>query len=115
MVHGDVSAVRELGPVDLIAANHVLYFWPEPEQVLITMRECLRPGGLLALGYQLRRDMPRMAQKQFPREGFRLYDSERAVEVLLEAAGFEEITHRVKGPADRAEGRLSLAATGPAS
>ena len=115
LVHGDVSAVRELGPVDLIAANHVLYFWPEPEQVLITMRECLRPGGLLALGYQLRRDMPRMAQKQFPREGFRLYDSEREVEALLEAAGFEEIAHRVKGPADRAEGRLSLAATAPAS
>jgi hypothetical protein len=29
--------------------------------------------------------MPGMAQKQFPREGFRLYDSEREVEALLEA------------------------------
>jgi SAM-dependent methyltransferase len=111
LVHGDVSAVRDLAPVDLVVANHVLYFWRDPEQVFTTIRGCLGPGGSLALGYQLRQNMPGLAQKQFPRQGFRLYDSEREVEVLLETAGFVEIAHHVRGSADRVEGRLSLAAT----
>jgi trans-aconitate methyltransferase len=111
LVHGDVSAARDLAPVDLVAANHVLYFWREPEQVLSIIRECLGPAGSIALGYQLRQNMPGMAQKQFPRVGFRLYDSEREVEALLEGAGFVGISHYFKGPADRVEGRLSLAAT----
>jgi len=111
LVHGDVSAARDLAPVDLVAANHVLYFWREPEQVLATIRECLGPAGSIGLGYQLRQSMPGLAQKQFPREGFRLYDSEREVEAFLEVAGFVEISYYVKGPADRVEGQLSLAAT----
>jgi trans-aconitate methyltransferase len=110
LVHGDVAALPALAPVDLVAANHVLYFWREPEQVLTTIRGCLAPGGWVALGYQLRRDMPRLAQTRFPREGFRLYDADGEVEALLAAAGFGGIAHAVKGPADRAEGRLSLAA-----
>ena len=111
LVQGDVSAVRDLASVDLVAANHVLYFWRDPQQVLTTIRECLGPGGSIAVGYQLRQNMPGFAQKQFPREGFRLYDSEREVEALLEAAGFLGISHHVKGPADRVEGWLGLAAT----
>jgi hypothetical protein len=50
--------VQDLAPVDLVAANHVLYFWREPEQVLSMIRECLVPGGSIALGYQLRQNMP---------------------------------------------------------
>jgi trans-aconitate methyltransferase len=110
LVHGDVSALPALAPVDLVAANHVLYFWREPERVLTTIRGCLGPDGWVALGYQLRGDMPRMAQARFPREGFRLYDSEHEVEALLAGAGFAEIAHCLMGPADRAGGRLSLAA-----
>jgi SAM-dependent methyltransferase len=109
LVHGDVSAVRDLAPVDLIAANHVLYFWRDPKRVLTTLRECLGPDGWLALGYQLRQNMPSMAQKQFPREGFRLYDSEREVEMLLAAAGFVGMVHYIKGSAHRVAGQLSLA------
>lgn len=110
LVNGDVSDARDLAPLDRVAANHVLYFWRDPEQALSTIRECIGPTGWIALGYQLRQNMPGMAQKQFPREGFRLYDSEREVEALLEAAGFVQISHSVKGSADHVEGRLSLAA-----
>jgi trans-aconitate methyltransferase len=113
LVKGDVSVARDLAPVDLVAANHVLYFWRDPEQELSMIREYLGPGGSIALGYQLRQNMPGVAQKQFPREGFRLYDSEREVEALLEATGFVRISHYIKGSADRVEGRLSLAATTP--
>lgn len=111
LVHGDVLAVTDLAPIDLIAANHVLYFWSDPEAVLTTIRTCLAPDGSLALGYQLRQSMPRMTQKQFLNEGFRLYDSERDVEALLEAAGFVTITHHLKGSAEAPEGWLSVAAT----
>jgi len=111
LVRGDVGAARDLAPVDLVAANHVLYFWREPEHVLSMVQECLGPGGSIALGYQLRRNMPTMAQKQFPREGFRLYDSEPEVAALLEGAGFVGITHYVEGSADRVEGRLILGET----
>jgi trans-aconitate methyltransferase len=109
LVLGDVSAMRSLPLIDLVAANHVLYFWSEPAQVLATIRDCLCPGGMIALGYQLRQSMPGLAQKQFPREGFRLYDSEREVEALLESAGFTGVSHALKGSADRMEGRLSMA------
>jgi SAM-dependent methyltransferase len=111
LVHGDVSVVRNLAPVDLVAANHVLYFWRDPEQVFTTIRGSLGRGGSFALGYQLRQNMPGPAQKQFPREGFRLYDSVREVEVLLDTAGFVAIAHHARGSAGRVEGRLSLAAT----
>jgi SAM-dependent methyltransferase len=115
VLHGDVSALRDLAPVDLVLANHVLYFWSDPEQVLTTIRECLAPGGSIALGYQLRQNMPGMAQQQFPRAGFRLYDSEREVEALLEVAAFVGISHHIKGSADRVEGRLTLGADQPRS
>lgn len=111
LVHGDVSAVRDLAPIDLVAANHVLYFWPKPDEVFTSLRSCLAPGGSLALGYQLRRQMPRLAQRQFPREGFRLYESEAEIEALLAAAGFVDMFHLVKGPTERVEGRLTLAST----
>src|SRR6266508_2628574 len=87
LVHGEISALRELAPVDLVAANHVLYFWRDPEQVFTTLRACLGAEGSVAICYQLRHDMPRLAQQQFPRAGFRLYDSEAEVEALLHAAG----------------------------
>jgi hypothetical protein len=34
LVKGHVSVARDLAPVDLLAADHVLYFWRDPEQVL---------------------------------------------------------------------------------
>jgi hypothetical protein len=57
--------------------------------------------------------MPPMSQKQFPRQGFRLYDSEEEVDSLLRSAGFARVVQSVKGSPDRPEGRLALAATAP--
>jgi hypothetical protein len=98
-----------LGPIDIVFANHVLYFWHEPVKELQRLGQVVRSGGLVALGYQLKGNMPSMAQTQFPRLGHILYDTEGDVESLFRDAGFETITNLVKGSTERPEGRLTVA------
>ncbi len=86
-----------------------MYFWRQPAEELTAVRGCLRPGGLLALGYQLRQDMPPMAQKHFPRQGDLLYESDDQVARLLRSAGFPAISHQIKGPPAAPQGRVALA------
>jgi SAM-dependent methyltransferase len=109
LIEGSTPALGGLAPVDIVMANHVLYFWHDPEAELRQVRACLRPGGLLAVGYQLRKDMPPMAQRRFPPEGHLLYDADDDVARLARSAGFSSVTHRVKGPAEAPEGRVMLA------
>lgn len=111
LVHGDSSSLESLGPVDMIFANHVLYFWREPVSELQRLRRALGPGGIAALGYQLRENMPSMAQTQFPRLGHTVYETEGDVEALFRAAGFGSVDHRLKGSSERPEGRLTFALT----
>ncbi len=109
LVHGDASAAQRFAPLDLIVAVHVLYFWPDPVHELTRLRTALAPNGTLALGYQLRRYMPQMAQQQFPRAGHRLYDADDEIRQVLTEAGFTHVDIAVKGPADAPHGRLALA------
>jgi len=109
LLEGDVSALGAAAPADLVMANHVLYFWPDPVAELTRIRNCLRPGGLLALGYQLRQDMPAMAQRRFPPAGHRLYGSDEEVTALATNAGYASVAQHVKGPDDAPEGRVMLA------
>lgn len=109
LIKGSASALSEIAPADIVMANHVLYFWHEPTAEMAQIRHCLREGGLLALGYQLRHNMPPMAQKRFPQDGHLLYDSEDDVDKLAHAAGFSAVSHLVKGPTEAPHGRLILA------
>jgi trans-aconitate methyltransferase len=109
LTEGSAPALSQIAPVDIVMANHVLYFWHNPEATMEQIHGSLRPGGLLVLGYQLRQDMPRMAQQRFPAEGHLLYDSEDEVARLASAAGFSTIAHHVKGPSTAPQGRLALA------
>lgn len=109
LARGDSASLESLAPLDIIFANHVLYFWHEPIKELQRLREAVRPGGLLGRGYQLRGNMPSMAQTHFPRLGHILYDAEGAVEASFRDAGFSSVIHRVKGSSERPEGRLTLA------
>jgi trans-aconitate methyltransferase len=109
LVEGDTGSVARVAPVDVIVANHVLYFWHDPAAEMAQLHQFLRPGGLLALGYQLRQNMPPMAQTHFPRQGHVLYESETDVETLLGDAGFRSVTHRVMGSPEQPQGRLALA------
>ncbi|MFI7587044.1 class I SAM-dependent methyltransferase [Spongisporangium articulatum] len=109
LLEGGTPELRASEPADLVMANHVLYFWPEPVAELTRIRSVLRPGGLLALGYQLKQNMPAMAQKRFPPAGHRLYETEDAVTELAKAAGYSAVTQLVKGSPERPEGRVVLA------
>jgi len=109
LIEGGVGSLQALAPIDLIMAAHVLYFWHEPAQAVAQIYRALRPGGVFALGYQLRLNMPPVAQKNFPKEGHVLYDSDGSVSTLLTGAGFTSVRFSVMGPSEAPEGRLALA------
>ena len=109
LIEGDTSALSAHAPTDFVMANHVVYFWQDPGAELARIHDVLRPGGLLALGYQLKHNMPAMAQKRFPPAGHRLYEADNDLTQLATDAGFGSITHAVKGPAGAPEGRVMLA------
>jgi trans-aconitate methyltransferase len=109
LLEGGVSALSASAPADIVMANHVLYFWQDPAAEMAEIRGFLRPGGVLALGYQLRQNMPAMAQRRFPPAGHRLYETDDDVTTLAIAAGFGSVAHLVKGPAEAPEGRVMLA------
>jgi len=113
LLEGGVASLVEVAPVDIVAANHVLYFWQEPEAELRRIRGSIRSGGLLAIGYQLRQNMPAIAQKQFPRQGYRLYGTNEEVNALLRSAGFAEVVQSVKGSPEQPEGWLAMATVPP--
>jgi SAM-dependent methyltransferase len=109
LIEGDTSALSASAPADLVMANHVVYFWRDPVAEMARIHGVLRPGGLLALGYQLRQHMPAMAQKRFPPAGHRLYEADDDLTQLATDAGFGSITHAVKGQSEAPEGRVMLA------
>jgi trans-aconitate methyltransferase len=109
LIAGGTASLAAIAPVDVVVANHVLYFWHQPADELAAIHAALRPGGLLALGYQLRQNMPELARRHFPRQGDLLYDSDEQVARLLAAAGFVAVTHHVKGPPAAPHGRVALA------
>jgi trans-aconitate methyltransferase len=109
LLEGGVPALSASEPADIVMANHVLYFWQDPAAEMAQILGFMRPGGLLALGYQLRENMPALAQRRFPAAGHRLYEADDEVTRLATAAGFGSATHIVKGPAETPEGRVMLA------
>src|SRR4051812_23765775 len=109
LLEGGVPALASIAPLDLVMANHVLYFWHEPDVELAQIRRVLRRGGLLGLGYQRRQNMPRVAQREFVKANHLLYDSPDQVAKLLATAGFESTTNLVKGPPEAPHGFLTLA------
>jgi ubiquinone/menaquinone biosynthesis C-methylase UbiE len=109
LIEGGTSALSASEPADIVMANHVLYFWRDPQAEMAQIRGYLQPGGVLALGYQLRQNMPPMAQKRFPPAGHLLYDSDDDVTQLAQASGFSSVVQRVKGSTAAPEGRVMLA------
>jgi SAM-dependent methyltransferase len=106
---GNLDAAISFQPADLVLAVHVVYFWPDPVAELRRIHAALRPGGRVALGYQLRRNMPKPSQRQFPKAGFTLYDSDAEIVGLLADAGFNAPHVRIFGTTERPAGRLATA------
>lgn len=113
LVTGNTGTAGGYAPASLIVACHVLYFWPDPVAELQRIRQILAPPGRIALGYQLRQNMPPVTQRTFPRQGFTLYDRDDQVAAVLEQAGFTRPEIRIFGPPDHPMGRLALSAPAP--
>lgn len=109
VVRGDLSTASTFAPVNLVLAVHVLYFWHEPRRQAQQLRDLLADGGVLALGYQLREHMPAPARKSFPREGHRLYDTDRDVIAMLGPAGMDVADVEILGDPSQPAGRLLVA------
>lgn len=110
LIHGDIGAAAAYRPADLVLAVHVLYFWSDAVAELRRIRGVLAPGGSVALGYQLRADMPRPSQRHFPKAGYTLFGSDDQVIARLRDAGFTDCQVKVFGSIDRPDGRVVVAA-----
>ena len=80
---------------DTVVAVHVIYFWSDPVATLQELRRVLRPGGLVAIAFRIREQMPRAAQKAFAQSGATTYPGAEDVESLLAAAEFTHIRMEV--------------------
>jgi SAM-dependent methyltransferase len=112
LVEGDAAALRQFAPLDLVIAVHVLYFWHDAQVTMRQVKNLLRPGGRLAVGYQLMTHMPPAAQRDFPAEGHVLYASDRDVQEAIVAGGLVPGEPVVFGPPEQPVGRV-LIATAP--
>ncbi len=80
---------------DRITTTNTLYFWPQPKKNIQELQRLLKPGGKILIVY---RSKSCMDQLEFTQHGFTKYDP-MEVEVLLQEAGFENIsTNIIKEP-----------------
>lgn len=101
--------VDDFASYDLAMAVHVLYFWPDLLDEMNMIHDLLRPGGVAAIGYQLRHHMPAVAQRDFPATGHRLYDADVEVAELMTRAHLDCLRVRIMGEEGGPAGRLLLA------
>lgn len=74
-----------------VVATHVIYFWLDVGATLQEVRRVLRPGGVVAIGFQIRQHMPPVAQQGFAQTSATLYAQPEEVEAVLAASGFTRI------------------------
>jgi SAM-dependent methyltransferase len=109
LLTGDARSLGDHSPIDLIVAVHVLYFWHNPAESLCQVNEVLSRDGRLVLGYQLKQHMPPAAQRDFPKEGHILYESDDAVRDVLLEAGLTPQEVTVLGSPESPLGRVLTA------
>jgi len=107
LLEGGVPTLTQLAPVDIVLAVHVMYFWREPVAELTRIHGSLGPGGLCALGFALRQDIPRMFERAMG-SGAQVCDSEEELTALFREAGFGTVRYSMMDPRKPA-GRLALA------
>ena len=107
---GDASALPfDDAAFDKVCGTHVVYFWSDPVATIGELRRVLRPGGVLALGYQERERMPPRAAQGLAAAGAKLVDPGE-VEDLVRKAGFSDVRVESK-PGDAGPAGFCVLAT----
>ena len=68
----------------------------------------LRPGGTVAIGFQIKKYMPLVTQQGFAQTNTTLYPSADDVTTLLEASGFTHIRVEMQGDSNSPSGFCAL-------
>jgi ubiquinone/menaquinone biosynthesis C-methylase UbiE len=95
------------GSFDAVCGVNVLYFWAEPPVVLRELRRVLKPGGRVALTYQVEAHTPPRMRAAFSQAGYHLVTAAQ-VERLLAQAGFTGVRTEVKQGLQAPEGSCTL-------
>lgn len=78
---------------DKICTVNTLYFWEEPEKILLEIKRVLKPGGKLVIGF---RDDVQIEKMHTHPDVFKVYTLQEATG-LLSQAGFREARIEEKG------------------
>jgi arsenite methyltransferase len=85
---GDADTLPfEPAAFDAVVTLNTIYFWNQPEAVLLECRRVLRPGGRLVLGMD---DAAELRAWPGHRYGFRVYEVEEVME-RMRSAGFARL------------------------
>lgn len=76
------------GSFDKVFTGNTIYFWPEPEEDIKKIKQVMKQGGTLVIGFRTKEQMENIPITQYE---FRLY-SEEDVCQLLHAAGFSQVS-----------------------
>jgi trans-aconitate methyltransferase len=109
VVEGTLTDLDENCRADIVMAVHVIYFWADLTAELRLARDRLSEDGVVALGYQLGKHMPRVAQRDFPASGHRLVESDAELAAAMECSGLVPEPVHVFGEPRHPLGRLVLA------
>jgi SAM-dependent methyltransferase len=107
---GDAASLPfDEGTFDKVSATHVVYFWPDQNATVGELRRVLRPGGVLAVGYQEQDRMPPRAARGLAAAGARLVGP-GDVEDMARRAGFGHVRVETR-PGDRGPSGFCMLAT----
>ncbi len=84
---GDILHWQSNEQYDLVIAMNLIYFFPEPSELIKRLSGFLRPGGQILIGF---RTAGSMQQLPFARFGFRLFEPGE-VEFFFKGAGLTSI------------------------
>jgi ubiquinone/menaquinone biosynthesis C-methylase UbiE len=78
------------GTFDKVFTGNTIYFWPKPEKDIEKIKQVMKQGATLVIGFRTREQMINVP---ITRYGFRLF-SQEDVRQLLHTAGFSQVAIR---------------------
>lgn len=82
------------GSFDSVCSVNNVYFWPDPARALEEVKRVLKPGGVFVVTFRPRSALGCL--RVLTPRGFRFYDPEEIIEMLLNAGFTEVVTHKCR-------------------